>query len=122
VQRPDPSEAADRKGEKFAAAVEVMLVRVRNDEAAQHEEEIHKNPAISEEGQEQQVTLGGKMIDDDDHRADAAPAIEYGESSLSFSHVIPLGVSWYSNRNSMPAEADATEAIDGDFRGLRRIL
>jgi hypothetical protein len=68
-----------------------MLVRVRNREAAQHEEEIHKNPAISEKWQEQQVALGGKVIHDDDHRADAAPAIEYDESSFSFSQLIPLG-------------------------------
>jgi hypothetical protein len=50
--------AADRKGEKFGAAVEVMLVQVRNHEAAQHEEEIRKNPAISEERQKQQMALG----------------------------------------------------------------
>src|SRR3984957_9140058 len=59
-----------------------MLIGVGDDKPTQYKEEIHKNPTVAEERQEQQMALRGEVVDDDDDGANAAPAVKDGESVL----------------------------------------
>src|SRR5258706_4437493 len=81
MERIQPSQPQEKKPSDPEAVAQSLLVVRGDDKAAQDEKEIDEEPGVAQEGHAVQMAVGVQMEQGHQARSDAAPTIQYQESS-----------------------------------------
>src|SRR5262245_51164660 len=81
MERVQPSQPQDEKPTRAEAVEQALLVVRGDDEAAEHEKEVDEEPRIAQERHAVYMTVGVEMEQSHQAGGDAAPAVQYDESS-----------------------------------------
>src|SRR3954451_1412223 len=76
VERPDPADTAHHELSGGAPVHDLVAVGKRDDESAQHEEEIDEQVAVPEKRLGVKMTENRKMHQSDKERTDTTPTVE----------------------------------------------